>query len=175
MFHLFGNKKKKQEERTSLLSMPIDSPEKMDQLWFAYEETGNPEYVRRVISILDWDDKVRVLMEAWFQTVTPEEFERFLPKFAAWMFPMQPEDRTIDGPLDLDLQVALLARDGKLKLEELPVEIPKSDLVRLSMKSAAIWSLASMSKQNPEVSKICQKESKIAGGAARLLLANASN
>ncbi len=175
MFRLFGKKKKKQDEITSLLSIPIDSAEKMDQLWCAYEETGNPEYVRRVISILDWDDKVRDLMEAWLQIVTPEEFERFLPKFVAWVFPMQPEYRTIDGPLDLDLQVALLAQDGKLKFEELPVKIPKPDLVRLAMKSAAIWSLISMSRQNPEVSKICQKESKIAGGAARLLLANTSN
>ncbi len=170
MFGLF----KKKPKKPSILNSSVDSPEKLDQLWLGYEETGNPEFVRKIVSTLDGEDKVRTLMEKWFINVSAREFEEYLPKLADWMFPLQPESRTIDSPLDLDIHVALLAKAGKLKFKDLPVEVPQKDLVRLAIKSAALWSLVSMSRQNEEVSKICKVESKVRGGAARLHLAGNS-
>ena len=81
--------------------------------------------------------------------------------------------RTIDGPVDLDLHVALLARNGKLRFDELPIPLTSQELVRLSMKSAALWSLLSMAQQHDIVALVCDQESKKPGGTARQHLGNA--
>lgn len=71
--------------------------------------------------------------------------------------------------------MALLAKNGKLKFAELPIEIPMEDLIRLSMKSAALWSLLSMSEQDSQVAEICERKAQIVGSAARSLLASVAS
>ena len=78
----------------------------------------------------------------------------------------------IDGLVDLDLHVALLARSGNLKFDDLPVHLSSEELLRLAMKSAALWSLKSFAQRNQIVARLCHEESKKPGGAARLRLAS---
>ena len=83
------------------------------------------------------------------------------------LFPIDYDQRSIDGPLDLDLHVALLARDGKLKFAELPVLLSTKELLQLGMKSAALWSLLSMAQQHESVALLCVQESPKPGSAAQ--------
>jgi hypothetical protein len=85
-------------------------------------------------------------------------------------FPINYDRQSIDGPVDLDLHVALLARAGELKFSDLPITLSPQELVRLSMKSAALWSLLSMAKEHDAVAIECAEASKQPGGAARLHL-----
>jgi hypothetical protein len=57
-----------------------------------------------------------------------------------------------------------------LKFAQLPFELTPKELVHLAMKSAALWSLKSMAKQDAIVAAICDQESGVSGGASRLHL-----
>lgn len=86
------------------------------------------------------------------------------------MFPVDYEERSISGPLDLDLHVAILARNGKLKFNQLPYSSTQSEIVHLAMKSAALWSLLSLAEQSEVVASFCSEASKKFGEPARLHL-----
>jgi hypothetical protein len=158
-----------------LLYCDLDHPQILDQIWSAYIETKNVNFVRKIVSVLDWDDRVRRHLETWLQQSDLIEITKYRQRFADWLFPINYENRTIDRPLDLDLHVAILAKNGQLKFDELPVKIPMEDLLRLSMKSAALWSLLSMSQQDSQVAEICVREAQVEGGMARPLLAQTAN
>jgi len=151
----------------TLLDADLDHPEILDQLWSAYMETKNVHFVMKVVSVLDWPDRVRESLEAWLQQASSEEHLEYHQRLADWMFPIEYDNRTIEKPLDLDLHVALLAKNGQLKFDELPVQLPMEVLISLSMKSAALWSLLAISRDDAQVAEICKKESRKKGGVAR--------
>jgi len=153
-----------------LVNSPIDSPEIIDQLWLAYDKTKDKQFILKIISILDWEDRIRKQLETWFKEIDQEERIKYQVQLSNWMFPMNYNNLTIDEPVDIDLHVAILARNGHLKFNELPIQVPPENLVRAAMKSAATWSLLSMSEQDQYVALICSEESKIMGGAARMHL-----
>ena len=161
-----------------LLVANISGPHVLDALWSAYKETGNLDYPLRVLSVLDWDDGVRSRIRSWLAHLpegycdTPE-CVAFQVRFVRWTMPIDCTNKRIDGPVDLDLHVALLAKSGALKFSELPVTLTKVETLRLAMKSAAIWSLMSFATEDSAVAKLCQTEAAKSGGAARLLLAHA--
>jgi hypothetical protein len=76
----------------------------------------------------------------------------------------------IDGPLDVDLSVALATRAGQIKFVELPVPLSDAEAIRIAAKSAAVWSLRANAAEHPPVAQLCERESTKEGGAARLLL-----
>ncbi len=154
-----------------LLDAPLDHPQILDELWAAYIGTKNVDFVLRIISVLDLVDRVRERLNNWLQQTTPREYLGFQQQLAKWSFPIDFESRSVGGPVDLDLHVALLARGGLLKFSEFPVQIPTEEQVHLAMKSAALWSLTSMSRKDPQVAEICRRESRTPGGAARPHLA----
>jgi hypothetical protein len=158
-----------------LLDSPLDHPRILDELWSAYIETKNIEFVQRIISVLDLSDRVRERLNTWLQQTTLREYSRYQQQLAKWSFPIDFTNRSVGGPVDMDLHVALLAKRGQLKFSELPVQIPMEDQIHLAMKSAALWSLLSMSREDPNVADICRRESRIVGGVARSHLALASN
>lgn len=158
-----------------LLETSLDDPQLLDQLWAAYFETKNVDFVLRIVSVLDWSDRVRERLETWLQQTTLSDYSEYHEQFAEWSLPIDYDDRAIGGPLDLDLHVALLAKGGQLKFEELPVQIPKEDQIRLAMKSAALWSLLSVAREDLQVAEVCLRESQIKGGAARAHLALATS
>ena len=162
-----------------LLSTPIEShPEILDSLWAEFKKSGNVAAVLRIVSVLDWEDRVRNRLDSWLREIRPEmwavaPYRDYRQLLIRCYFPIDYDKRSIGGPLDLDLHVALLARKGKLKFAELPVSLSTQELVRLTIKSAALWSLLSMAQQNTVVALLCEQESKNSGGAARLHLGKA--
>ena len=154
----------------NLLNSDLTEPAMLDQLWEAYINTKNTDFVLKIISVLDWEDNARKYLEAWVKNAPLSELTQYIQKLSDWFIPVNPINRTIDGPVDLDIHIALLALNEELNLNELPVQIPQEGLIKLTMKNAALWSL-SMSQQHPEVAEICNRESQVAGGASRIHLA----
>jgi hypothetical protein len=163
--------------RDHLLAAPVDSPEALDRLWSHFSESGDAAAVRRIVSVLDGEDVVRERLQTWLAktpNVNWEEapYREYRQLLIRCSFPIDYEKRSITGPVDLDLLVALWARNGELKFDELPVQLSSEDVVHLAMKSAALWSLQSFAQQNQVVARLCNEESLKPGGAARPLLAN---
>jgi hypothetical protein len=160
-----------------LLRASIDSPMVLDRLWAEFIDTGNVAAVLRVVSVLDWEDRVRTRLQSWLSAIRPEmwtraPFKDYQQLLIRCSFPINYDLRSIDGPVDLDVHVALLARHGDLKFADLPVALSSQELLSLSMKSASLWSLLAMAKQHQVVANVCDQEAKKSGGAARLLLGN---
>jgi len=155
------------EAHEALLDADLNYPEMLDQLWSAYMETKNIHFVMKIVSVLDWGDRVREHLEAWLQQTSSAEHFEYRQRLADWMFPIDYENQTIERPLDLDIHVALLAKNGELKFDELPVQLPMEVLICLSMKSAALWSLLSISKDDTQVAETCKREARKKGGVAR--------
>lgn len=157
------------------LSMPIDRPRVLDLLWMEFGVTGSRVPVMRVVSVLDWKDVARARLEAWLTARCDADWSE--PPFDAYQrllarcgFPIDYQKRLVQGPLDIDLHVALLARAGKLKFDALPFTLAEDELIRLSMKSAAVWSLRTFAQSHEIVADICAHEAKRPGGAARAQL-----
>ena len=164
------------DDYADLLKNPVDEPVVLDALWKAYEDTKDLEYVKRVLRVLDGNDGIRSRIESWLSQLPDNfaaepEYKVFQQRFISWTMPVDLSKKTIDGPVDLDLHVALLARQGQLKFDELPVTLDGQDLIRLAMKSAAFWSLTSFASRDPAVADFCEVEATRPGGAARQLLA----
>lgn len=157
----------------ALLNDSLENPQVLDQLWAAYQETGNTDCVLKIVSVLDFEDRTRNYLETWLQECSDDELNEYQERLIKWVIPIKYDERTVDGPLDLDLHVALLAKDGQLKFDQLPMQIPMPDLIRLSMKSAALWSLLSVANSDPTVAEVCIQQAAIPGGAARIHLARA--
>lgn len=168
--------KQKAVDAHEALNLPIDGPDVLDLLWSVYTETKDPSAVRRIISVLDGRDIVREKMESWLATVVLEDRDTLSTRklLADCVFPIDYETRTIDGSVDLDRHVALCARAGKLKFAQLPFPLEPRELLHLAMKSAALWSLKSISHQDEIVAAICNEEADIRGGASRLHLRKAT-
>jgi len=160
-----------------LFRKPLDNPMILDLLWGEFIDSGNLDAVRRIVSVLDWEDLVRNRLQCWLSEIRPEmwaempykDYQRLLIRCD---FPIDYDRRSIDGPFDLDIYAARLALGHKLKFAELPIALSPKELVRLGMKSAALWSLSSMAEQYDSVAVICDQESKKPGGAARIYLPN---
>ena len=156
------------------LTMDLDSVS-MDMLWMEYSATGNASAVRRIVSVLDWDDVVRARLNPWLQKGPPKLFGR--KKYEATcrllydcLFPIDFERRIIDEPVDLDLHVAASFQSGALKADQLPIQLSGEEWQKLGTKSAAIWSLSSFASEDPKVAEICEEEAGRPGGAGRLQL-----
>lgn len=94
-------------------------------------------------------------------------YRAYREAFIRWGVPIDYERCRIDEPLDMDLQVALLAQRHQLKFDELPVRLQEAEVVQLAMKSAAVWSLRSFARDHPVVARLCAVEATKPGGAAR--------
>lgn len=151
------------------------SPEELDLLWVEFFVTGASAPLLRVVGVLDEPDLVRAKLEAWLRELgtgffARRTFERFAPVFERCAFPVRFADSRVDGPVDLDLSVALTARAGKLKFAELPFPLTAPELVRIAAKSAAVWSLRDLSTRHERVAAVCREAARAPGGAARRLL-----
>jgi hypothetical protein len=152
------------------------APEEMDLLWVEFFVTGNLAPLLRIVAILDEPDVVRAKLTRWLRETGSGFFGKrklrsFAPVFARCGIPVRLESLDIDGPLDVDLSVALAARAGQLKFVELPVPLSEAEAIRIVAKSAAIWSLKANAKAHPPVARLCELEATKPGGAARSLLA----
>src|SRR5436190_1445104 len=111
-----------------LLRTPIESPTVLDQLWAEFIDAGNVAMVLRIVSVLDWEDVVRNRLQSWLSEMRPEmwakaPYKDYQQLLIRCSFPINYDQRSIDGPVDLDLHVALLAGNGELKFADLPVSL----------------------------------------------------
>lgn len=109
------------------------SPEEMDLLWVEFFITGDLAPVRRIVAVLDEPDLVRERLTAWLRETGTgfwgkRKFNQYLAVFSRCSFPIRFDESRIDGPLDLDLSVALSAKNGQLKFVELPIELSRFGL-----------------------------------------------
>lgn len=153
-------------------TIEIDSPEMLDMMWMEFGVTGDAAPVLRVISVLDREDNVRRRLSEWLAAVphgrwNASPYREYRESLVRWSLPIDYERGSIDAPLDLDLQVALLAQHGQLKFDQLPVKLPQGELVQLAMKSAAVWSLRGFAQDHAVVARLCAAEAVKPGGAAR--------
>lgn len=157
------------------LTMDLDGPEVLDLLWSEFAVTGNPGAVQRVISVLDWPDVIRERLATWVRGLRTIFFDRWRQRKTIALltrcdFPIDYDRRLLAPGVDLDLHVALLAKNGKLKFDELPFALSSAETMKLAMKSAALWSLRSLAATDDQVAELCQIASRSPGGASRLLL-----
>ena len=150
-------------------------PQEIDLLWVEFFTTGDLVAVLRIIGILDEPDVVRMKLSAWLRDTGARflgkgKVARFVPVLARCGIPVRLETLDIDGPLDLDVSVALAAKARQLKFAELPVPLSEAELIRIVAKSAAVWSLKANAAAHPPVARLCELEATKTGGAARLLL-----
>ena len=141
-----------------------------------YQKTSDIAYPERVLTVLDRADGVRSRLESWLSSLpddydTTLDFDMYQQRFINWQMPVDCSNRKIDGPVDLDLHVALLAKNQQLKFDQLPVTLTQEELLRLAMKSAALWSLRSFASEDSAVAALCDREATKSGGASRPLLA----
>jgi hypothetical protein len=151
------------------------APDEMDLLWVEFFVTGNLAPLLRIIAILDEPDVVRAKLTQWLRETGTGFFGKrklasFVPVFARCGIPVRLESMDIDGPLDVDLSVALAARAGQLKFAELPVPLSQAEAIRIAAKSSAVWSLKANCEAHAPVARLCELEATKQGGAARLLL-----
>lgn len=64
-----------------LLDSALDHPQVLDQLWSAYIETNNTEFILKIVSVLDWEDRVRDHLDTWLQQTSLEVFSNYHQKF----------------------------------------------------------------------------------------------
>ncbi len=153
---------------------PVEHPQDLDMLWAEFFVSGDIHPLQQIVSVLDWNDLVRERLNKWLHR---RKFPFFNGKqkttenlLHECLFPIDFDRKIIDEPLDLDMQVALCAKNGLLKFNELPFSLSEQELVRLAMKSAAVWSLTANANTHEIVADFCKAEAKLAGGASRLLL-----
>jgi hypothetical protein len=162
------------------LEMPEDpEPGWLDLQWVEYGITGDEAPVKRIISVLDWDDVARQRLQTWLHNAAGVDWNAqpylgYLKLFSRILFPVDIETGAIDGPVDIDLLIAMQVRDGNLQFDELPFEFGDDVAIRAAMKSAAVWSLTMKAEEHPTVTRLCREAAEQTGGAARMLLAKAN-
>lgn len=150
---------------------PLD----LDLLWSEFFVTGHSAPVLRIVSVLDGADLVRERLGRWLRDKSSgfwgkRAIAKYRPMLVRCQFPIDYDAGTISQGVDLDVHVALNAKSGNLKFSELPIELSTQELIHLSTKSAALWSLRTLSKEHKPVSEICALAAAQAGGVARRML-----
>jgi hypothetical protein len=150
---------------------PLD----LDLLWAEFFATGDTAPVLRIISVLDGKDLVRERLDQWLRDNSGfwgrRRIAKFRPLLIRCVFPVDYENCRMEEGVDLDLPVALNAKNPQLRFDELPIKLSIPECIRLAVKSAAVWSLRSIAEKHERVAEICAVEAKRPGGMARQLLA----
>jgi hypothetical protein len=149
----------------------------MDLLWVEFFVTGQRAPVQRIVRVLDEPDVVREKLCNWLRETGngffgKRKLAKYVPVFARCAIPVRLETLDIDGPLDVDLSVALAAKNAGFKFAELPVQLTQAEVTRIAAKSAAVWSLRANAAVHAPVAELCAVEAGRPGGAARPLLSS---
>jgi len=162
------------------LAKPIASPRDPDLHWAEFLLTGDHRPVVRLIDVLEWPDLLRERLVAWLHT--PKKiFERSRAAAAkriadATGIRIDVEQRAILSSEDLDCALTL---DGLVKrnadslkaaFDSLPFRFEAEPLMRIALKSAALWSLASNAGQHALVNDVCAREAARRSGTTRRAL-----
>ncbi len=155
------------------LTQTIAGPQSLDLLWAEFFVTGNSEPVLRIVRTLDAADGMRRLLSAWlherswFSGGKRADQVETLRKAG---LVMDLKTRSIVSEGDLDCLCFALAEQKVPIFKLLPCSLPQADLLNLSIKGAALWSLRLNSRDHDVVRSVCEVESARPGGPGRTLL-----
>ena len=152
------------------LRLEIRGPEHLDLLWAEFLATGSPDPVLRIVGVLDWEDRVRPLLDRWLRAWSPFGGARRRATAATLReagLPVDLDSKAIGTDADLDCLCFSIAERRIPIFKYLPFTLPPADIVALGTKGSALWSLRLNSRQHARVAEICQAESDRPGGAAR--------
>lgn len=158
-----------------LAELEVERPEHVDLLWAEFFVTGSPDVVVRIASLLDEPDLVRRHLERWLG-------ER------SWFGGAKRRakaDALRELGLDVDLETRAIRSEGDLDClsfsiaeRKLPIfqhlALSPQDLIALSVKAAALWSLRLNAVHHEIVAACCRAEAERPGGPARRLLRTVS-
>jgi hypothetical protein len=159
------------------LNKPIAGPADLDLLWGEFLVTGSLELVKRIIGVLDWKDLIRTLMDE--ALVNPEAAkiqlsEAHWQSFAELGILIGTTETVRHAHVAVPGDVDLLIWRGLQKKHEASMalvrQLGQEDILHLSTKGAALWSLRSNAEQHPSVKELCEAEADIPGGAGRRYL-----
>lgn len=155
------------------LTRNIVGPASLDLLWAEFFVTGDSEPVLRIVRTLDASDGIRRLLSAWLHERSwfsggkrAEQVETLRKVGLA----MDLKTRSIGTEGDLDCLCFALAEQKVPIFQLLPCSLPQSDLLNLTIKGAALWSLRLNSRDHDVVRSVCEVECARPGGHGRTLL-----
>lgn len=157
----------------NVLDLVVEGPEHLDLLWAEFFVTGSSDPILRIIGTLDREDCVRRHLDRWLHGGS--FFGKAKRRATATTL------REVGLEVDLDAKAILTNADldclcfsiaeRKFPIfKHLPFTLAREDLLVLSSKGAALWSLRLNSAQHARVTEICCVERSRPGGAARLRL-----
>lgn len=152
------------------LDRKISGPPDLDLLWAEFFVTGSREPVLRLVRTLDNPDGIRRLLHAWLQErswfgASRRDAAAETLRSHGLVVDLKARRILTDG--DLDCACFTLAEHKIPIFRLLPFEIPPADVLNLSVKGAALWSMRLNSCEHDVVRRLCEEEHRQPGGFAR--------
>jgi hypothetical protein len=152
--------------------MPIQGAEGLDLLWAEFFVTGDAAPIERIFTTLDQDDRIRQKLEAWLLETSllgGSNRRATASALAEAGVVVDLERRVVVSPGDLDCLCFQIAERRVKIFPMLPFPLDATDVMVLSTKGSAVWSLRLNSRAHERVAAICRAEAKRPGGPGRLL------
>ena len=147
------------------LKRRVESARDLDYLWAEFMVTGNEKAVKKIIQVLDWTDGVRDTLSHYLRSTVPVQKKWKILEILESQGEIECDAEKYEIKTDKDLDIAIATKLNEKKFNAADfrkvkeaLELTLDDLLRLSVKGAASWSLSSNAKQHEKVFEICQKE-----------------
>ena len=129
-------------------TLELSLPEHLDFVWGEFLLTGAEAPVRRIASVLQWDDRLLAALVAWasqsvYMPWTRSARARAKAELLAKNIVVEPGLPQFGNSVDLDLWVWKLMADGFKIREQLPFAVPDALIMHMAVKGAACWSMQS--------------------------------
>jgi hypothetical protein len=159
---------------------PIQDGADLDQRWSEFLVSGEPGPVQEILAVLSWPDRLRERIEGFLSAKRPLDilFGRrrrrdLLNKLAPLGIRSDETGEKLNTPLDLDCHslmkgMCIVADQAKTLQQALPKPLTATDLLYMSTKATAKWSLWSNAQRHPTVLKVCAAAAQTTTGPARL-------
>ncbi len=135
----------------------------LDILWSDFFVTGSTASINSIINVVNWDDMTRILIEQYISGNNSQPNKNNLIVILNNFFDIKIDTDTniILNNTDIDIKLAMYLSNnnddstGFRQVDEI-IRISNDDLLYLSIKGAAYWSLQSNLIQHKKVFEICK-------------------
>jgi hypothetical protein len=165
--------------KVNVLDAPIRTGTDLDLLWVEFNVTGSKAPVVRIVDVLERADRLRQRLDEWLQSqaagspVERKRVEEHLVTSLGISFDPAGTQIVTEGDLDtfsMQTELHFSAEKFEAVKQALPFKLSNDDLLYMSVKAAAAWSLASNAQQHTLVLEVCKDEWRKRDGRAKLLL-----